>query len=347
MEPAAGYASVGRKELQAIAKVNGLHANAKSADIIDALRGMVPKENALLEAAESNRAAYDPPDEDASGHGDMRTLECGTFLGLEALPPVASAQKKTELEDEAFAPDHGAWIATTAAPEDFFKGLHQRVSSLIASSPSMRDQGMRKSFTSLSSTLLDAVIVSRERSGAWAGQSTSSNSTGRVFTGVATQAESGEDVTPPVTVGHVIPSSSRADTLGTSMTSWLHLPTQHGFERVARNPADKSMPYASQPKRSPSRLPSCPLSQPTSQSPSQPFSRSPSRQLSVPSRCNDVPIANGQALVHLAASERTASLVKSPARKSVYSQAAQDRRRAFAEGQREQRGRSTQIARWR
>eukprot|EP00966_Prymnesium_polylepis_P094364 2184044-Prymnesium_polylepis.1 len=52
--------------------------------------------------------------------------------------------------------------APGSAGQAFFQGIHARVSSLIASSPSMRDPTMRKSFTSLSSTLLDAVISSRD-----------------------------------------------------------------------------------------------------------------------------------------------------------------------------------------
>lgn len=53
-------------------------------------------------------------------------------------------------------------LRTDGDPENFFRGLHARVAGLVAASPTMRDPVLRKSFASLTSTLLDAVISSRD-----------------------------------------------------------------------------------------------------------------------------------------------------------------------------------------
>ena len=201
VQPARGMASfesLSRRELQVLAKQAGLKANGKSTEIILGLRAaasqaasgregaQAPAEPELelevLEAAPSVSCHTVGPladVTDAINHDqDAPSAAAATAAAGTAEPAAATVVAGTAepalIEESAYVSESAASaegnvavpMSSPAPPpssgQDFFQGLHARVSSLIASSPSMRNPTIRKSFTNLSSTLLDAVIASRD-----------------------------------------------------------------------------------------------------------------------------------------------------------------------------------------
>ena len=89
-------------------------------------------------------------------------------------PPMVSMFTATRLADEALqaaavrgraktadGTAGGSSSGTGGPPSDFFGAIHQRVAVLLSASPASKHAGLRKSLSSLSNTLLDAVVASR------------------------------------------------------------------------------------------------------------------------------------------------------------------------------------------
>lgn len=290
--------TLSRRDLQSRAKAAGLKANAKSVDIIHELR-QLEREKECTSTVELSQKEVEEGCSVMQARVEPWEEPC-VGITMKAQPEPLGQVQPVVSSPIPSAPSPSALAA--AAPEEFFRGLHQRVSTLIAASPTMRDPSLRKSFTSLSSTLLDAVIASRERSGV-------GSTASRVF---HDQARSSSPLggRPPDMLG-----SSEASGFLSSKCEMLS-PDAHGqgTPRSSLRPRTVDSGRAWHMK---------------------PVSSSPRVSMAVVSNAAcALPTAKHQGVRGLSNS--------SPGQKAL-----EQRRRAFAQGKRDQRGKAVHAARWR